>query len=143
MDRFTKKQRSILMAKVKTSNTDIENILNDIVRPFWRIERYRKNVKTLPGKPDIVFPKSRIAIFADGDFWHGRNFGDWRKKIPAFWKRKISLNVRRDRSQSVRLKRLGYRVIRSWGSDLLTKNKKKRRIIINKLSHYLCPNLKN
>ena len=59
------------MKKIGTKNTDIEKLLGHIVRPFWKIERYRKNVETLPGKPDIVFPKSKIAIFADGDFWHG------------------------------------------------------------------------
>ena len=104
------------MSRVKSSGTDIEARLTKCVKVFWKKERYRRNAKNLPGKPDIVFPKSRVAIFADGDFWHGRDFDKWRKKIPAFWQDKIAKNIARDAIQTKALKKQGYKVLRFWGS---------------------------
>jgi len=121
MDIFTKKQRSLVMAKVKSSGTDIELLLCEIVKPLWKIERYRKNVKSLPGKPDLVFPKSKIVIFVDGDFWHGRDFKKWKKKVPTFWKNKIESNIARDKKQNEALRKMGYRVLRFWGSSMKKK----------------------
>lgn len=118
MDRITKQQRSSLMARVKVKDTDIEKLLLQEARLFWKKERYRKNVKELPGKPDIVFPKSMIAIFADGDFWHGKNFKKWKSQIPSFWRKKISGNILRDRIQTKLLSKMGYRVLRFYGSDI-------------------------
>lgn len=104
------------MSRVKTSGTDIEAYLAECIKPLWKKERYRKNVKNLPGKPDIVFPKSKVVIFADGDFWHGKNFKKWRKSVPDFWKNKIASNMERDQKQTEALKESGYRVLRFWGS---------------------------
>lgn len=118
MDRFTKEQRSSLMAKIRVKNTDIEKILGDAVKQFWGTERYKKNVKNLPGKPDIVFPKSKLVIFADGDFWHGKDFKKWKSKIPIFWRKKIAGNIQRDRLQVKALKKAGYRVLRFYGSKI-------------------------
>ncbi len=73
-DIFLKKKRSEIMSSVRTKDTDIEQMLRKIAKEFWRDHRYRLNVKELPGKPDVVFLKEKVAIFADGDFWHGRNF---------------------------------------------------------------------
>ena len=118
MDRLSKQQRSVLMAKVRVKDTDIEKLLGDIVKPFWKEERYRKNVKSLPGKPDIVFPESRIAIFADGDFWHGKDFKKWKSEVPVFWRKKIAGNILRDRLQDRKLRKAGYRVVRFYGSKI-------------------------
>jgi DNA mismatch endonuclease (patch repair protein) len=68
----------------------------------------------LPGKPDIVFPVLRTAIFVDGDFWHGYHFCKWGKKLPEYWKRKIETNQRRDRRNFQKLRRRGWFVIRIW-----------------------------
>jgi len=106
------------MSKVRVKDTDIEIILSELVRPFWKIERYRKNVHTLPGKPDIVFLKSKVVIFADGDFWHGKNFKKWESKIPSFWRKKITTNIERDRFQGRVLRKSGYRVLRFYGSKI-------------------------
>ena len=106
------------MAKVGTKNTDIEKQLGNIVKSFWKIERYRKNVKALPGKPDIVFPKNKVAIFADGDFWHGKSFNKWKSKIPGFWRKKIADNIKRDRLQNRVLRKAGYKVLRFYGSKI-------------------------
>ena len=116
MDRHTKEQRSFNMAQVRVCDTDIELILQKIIRSLWKIKRYRKNVKNLPGKPDIVFPKSKIVIFADGDFWHGKDFKKWKRKISPFWQKKIASNMERDGKQNKALKKQGYRVLRFWGS---------------------------
>jgi DNA mismatch endonuclease (patch repair protein) len=118
MDSLSKQQRSALMAKVRVKDTDIEKLLGGIVRPFWRKERYQKNVKSLPGKPDIVFRRSKIVIFADGDFWHGKNFKEWKSEIPFFWQKKIADNISRDRFQNKALRKAGYRVLRFYGSKI-------------------------
>lgn len=133
MDIFTKKERSVLMAKVGTKNTDIEKQLGNIVKPFWKIERYRKNVKALPGKPDIVFSKNKIIIFADGDFWHGKNFKKWKSKIPGFWCKKITDNIKRDRLQNRVLRKAGYKVLRFYGSRI----KKNPEFVKNNVKKYL------
>lgn len=124
MDIFSKKKRSELMAKVRTAGTDIEEHLSECVRPFWRRERYRKNPKNVLGKPDIYFSKSKLVIFADGDFWHGRGFSKWKNGVPEFWRKKITSNIERDKRQNKILKKQGYRVLRFWGS-YIKKNPKK------------------
>jgi len=59
--------------------------------------RFRKHVKDLPGKPDVVFPTVKVAVFIDGDFWHGYKFPSWEHKVSDFWKQKINKNRERDR----------------------------------------------
>ena len=133
MDRFSKEERSILMSKVRVTGTDIERHLLRYVKPLWVKERYRKNLRTLPGKPDVVFLKSKVAVFADGDFWHGKDFGKWGKKIPTFWQKKIASNIARDLAQTKALKKQGYKVVRFWGSVI----KKNPQIIIVKIERTL------
>jgi len=71
-------------------------------------------VKELPGKPDIVFPRAKIAVFVDGDFWHGYRFPTWEHKLSQFWKDKIRKNRERDKRNFAKLRRMGWRVIRVW-----------------------------
>jgi len=85
--------------------------------------RYRMNVPTLPGKPDIVFPKERVAVFCDGDFWHGRNWRTLSRKLqkgtnPSYWAEKIKSNRSRDRRVVRLLKKDGWTVIRTWETDI-------------------------
>jgi DNA mismatch endonuclease, patch repair protein len=95
-----------------------------IRRLLWkRGLRYRKNVRTLPGKPDIVFLRERVAIFCDGDFWHGRDWARLSRKLragsnSAYWLQKIKGNRVRDRRVSRLLKRDGWTVIRVWEGDI-------------------------
>ncbi len=85
--------------------------------------RYSLKRKGLPGNPDLVFPEARIAVFCDGDFWHGRNL---RKRLvllqkghnAPYWMAKILANVSRDRRQTRELKKAGWKVFRFWESDI-------------------------
>jgi DNA mismatch endonuclease (patch repair protein) len=86
--------------------------------------RYRKNVSSLPGCPDIVFVRARVAVFCDGDFWHGRDWESRRRKLAAgsnasYWVAKIARNLERDRESTARLEALGWRVVRLWESQIL------------------------
>lgn len=87
--------------------------------------RYRKDVSTLPGRPDIVFTKARLAIFCDGDFWHGRDWESRRQKLdrgnnPDYWVAKIQRNIERDQQNTLRLKEMGWTVLRFWESTIRT-----------------------
>jgi DNA mismatch endonuclease, patch repair protein len=97
-------------------NTDLELALFSILRKK-RI-RFRRHVGTLPGKPDAALVQFRIAIFADGDFWHGYRFPQWECALPDFWKTKISKNRARDKRNFAALRRLGWKVIRVWGHQV-------------------------
>jgi DNA mismatch endonuclease (patch repair protein) len=86
--------------------------------------RYRLHAKDLPGRPDIVFRGLRIAIFVDGDFWHGRDWAERRKKLQQganadYWLAKIAYNIERDGRNTQLLQRGGWTVIRLWETDIL------------------------
>jgi DNA mismatch endonuclease (patch repair protein) len=86
--------------------------------------RFRKNDRRLPGKPDIVFSRERIVVFCDGDFWHGRNWDERKKKLkkganPSYWVAKIQANIDRDRRYDAQLGELGWSIIRLWELDIL------------------------
>src|SRR6266487_2252622 len=85
--------------------------------------RFRVNVINLPGRPDIVFPKARVAVFCDGDFWHGKNWAGRRKRLerganPQYWLAKIRGNMKRDRTHTRGLEELGWTVLRFWESQI-------------------------
>lgn len=113
-----------IMSAVKSKNTRPEIALR---KALWtQGMRYRVNVKTLPGKPDIVFTRAKIVVFCDGDFWHGHNwvirglssFEDELARYSQFWKDKINGNVERDIKNTARLEADGWIVIRIWESDI-------------------------
>ena len=92
---------------------------------LWKLGlRYRVAVAGMVGKPDIVFPKAHVAVFCDGDFWHGRNLEARLRKLraghnSAYWVRKIERNVERDREHEAQLQRAGWRVLRFWETDII------------------------
>lgn len=94
-------------------------------RALWRRGlRYRVSHKGLPGTPDLVFSRQRIAVFVDGDFWHGRNWEQRRERLrsgnnAAYWLAKIAYNRERDRRNNSLLADLGWRVVRFWETDVL------------------------
>lgn len=91
---------------------------------LWRKGcRYLKDAGSLPGRPDIVFPKARVVVFCDGDFWHGKDWEERRAKLrrgsnPEYWIAKIAGNMARDRGNTTELVRQGWTVLRIWESDI-------------------------
>lgn len=104
------------MSRVKSKDTEIETTVRSAL--FRQGLRFRKHVPGLPGKPDIVFFSERLAIFIDGDFWHGYRFPAWRDALPVFWCKKISTNRDRDRRNFAKLRRMGWRVLRIWQHEI-------------------------
>ena len=109
------------MQHIRSDNTAIEILLR---RALWnRGYRYQKNCKELPGKPDIVLRKYKIAIFCDGEFFHGKNWDDLSLKLQNgknsdYWIAKISKNRKRDDEINKELSFMGWTVIRFWGEDI-------------------------
>ena len=115
-DNLTPRQRSYCMSRVRNKGTDLERALRSELRKCG--VRFRGNMKSLPGSPDIVIPERKTAIFVDGDFWHGYRFGVWKDRVSPFWRRKIKRNIVRDRSSFRRVRRLGWRVVRLWQHEI-------------------------
>lgn len=130
VDIFPAKQRRELMSKVKNKDTDIELILR---KRLWASGyRYRANYKTF-GSPDIAFPGKKIAVFCDGDFWHGRNYWEEKSRYKKFWRDKIITNIKRDRKVNKRLRKEGWIILRFWKTEIL-KNPEQ---CVKKIAKYL------
>ena len=121
MDNLTKEQRRKNMQRIKAKDTSIEVKLR---KSLWnKGYRYRKNYDGLPGKPDIVLTKYKIAIFCDSEFFHGK---DWEVLKPRleksnnsqYWISKIARNRERDDEINKRLLFEGWTVIRFWGKEI-------------------------
>lgn len=115
------------MRAVSRANTDAEKRLQTALR--HRRLRFKKHVHILGCCPDIVIHSSRVVVFVDGDFWHGRKLLDcglralkqtFRQDKQEFWVRKITRNVKRDQKQTRRLRRHGWSVMRLWRREILT-----------------------
>jgi DNA mismatch endonuclease (patch repair protein) len=104
------------MSRIKGKDTGLETRVRSELHK--RGFRFRKHFKELPGKPDVVFTKAKVAVFIDGDFWHGYRFPAWEHKVSDFWKTKISKNRERDAKNHRRLRDMGWTVIRLWQHDL-------------------------
>ncbi len=118
-DIYSKSKRSSIMSKISGKDTKLEILVRKYL--FSKGFRFRKNVKDLPGKPDIVLPKYKTIIFINGCFWHGHE--NCKKAIlPAtntrFWREKISGNIIRDKGNIQKLREMGYKVITVWQCEL-------------------------
>ena len=108
------------MSKIHSKDTSIELLLR---KALWhKGYRYRKNYKVLPGSPDIVLTKYKIAIFCDSEFFHGKDWDSLKTRLekgknPEFWINKIERNRNRDYENDKKLLFLGYTVIHFWGQD--------------------------
>jgi len=105
------------MQAVKGRNTSLEKLVDGALRERG-LRCRRRNVGSLPGKPDFVFTRAKVAVFVDGDFWHGWRFSAWKDKLTDYWRKKIERNRRRDRCNFRRLRRQGWIVVRLWGHDV-------------------------
>ena len=120
-DVLTKEQRHKNMKNIRGKDTKIEVILR---KALWnKGYRYRKNYKKLPGHPDIVLTKYKIAIFCDGEFFHGKDWEILKPRLEKsnnseFWISKISGNRERDNEINKKLLFMGWTVIRFWGNDI-------------------------
>lgn len=117
VDNLTPTQRSRCMGRVRNRDTSLEQMVRSALH--LRGLRFRKHVPGLPGRPDVVFSRARVAVFVDGDFWHGYRFPDWRDTMSEFWRKKIDGNRRRDAANFRRLRRIGWAVVRLWGHEVL------------------------
>lgn len=119
MSKKTKEQISFNMRRVKNKDSEIELLLRRELRS--RNLYYRKNVKTIFGKPDIAFIGKKIAVFVDSEFWHGYNWAEKKKEIKSnqeFWISKIERNMQRDVEVNEHLQSQGWLVLRFWGNDI-------------------------
>jgi len=112
-------KRKRTMSRIKSNDTSIEVMLR---KALWHNGiRYRKNYSKMPGSPDIVLTKYRIAIFCDGEFWHGKDWERKKFKIVSnreYWIRKIERNIDRDNEINRKLFGSGWTVIRFWGNEI-------------------------
>lgn len=110
------------MSRIRGKDTSIEMTLR---KALWaKGYRYRKNVKDLPGRPDIALTKYKIAIFCDSEFFHGKDWETLKPRLekgknPDYWIPKIERNMERDREKDRRLLFEGWTVLHFWGKDIL------------------------
>lgn len=120
-DNHSKEIRSKNMSHIRSTNSKPEEIVRKYL--FSKGLRYRKNVRTLPGKPDIVLPKYKTIVFVNGCFWHRHDCG--RFVMPSsnteYWEKKINGNVERDKTNIASLEEQGWRVIVIWECQLKKK----------------------
>ncbi len=111
--------RSKTMKAVRSKNTSIELLLRKAL--FKKGLRYRIHYKKLPGKPDVVFVKKKVAIFCDSEFWHGKDWELNKNKIKSnreYWFPKIEKNIERDKKNNKLLEDMGWTVLRYWEEDI-------------------------
>lgn len=120
-DNHTKEIRSMNMSHIRSTNSQPEEIVRKYL--FSKGLRYRKNARTLPGKPDIVLKKYKTVIFVNGCFWHKHDCGRFvmPKSNTEYWSQKINRNIDRDKANISQLKALGWRVLVIWECQLKKK----------------------
>ena len=119
MDVHNKETRSYNMSRIKGRKTKPEEIIAKYL--FSQGFRYRRNVKKLPGTPDIVLKKYKTVIFVNGCFWHmheGCKYFVWPKDNSEFWKNKLLANKERDEKEKKGIEELGWKVIVVWECQL-------------------------
>lgn len=134
-DIYSKSKRSDIMSKISGKETKPEILVRKYL--FSEGFRFRKNVKDLPGKPDIVLPKYKTVVFIHGCFWHGHTCkrGTLPETNQEFWKEKIGKNVERDNRNIAELKARGWNVIVIWQCEIKSQKPQKERLdkLINEI----------
>jgi DNA mismatch endonuclease (patch repair protein) len=117
-DIFSKKQRSEIMKAVKSKGNKSTEIKLVEIFKFHDVTGWRRN-SNLVGHPDFIFPKKRVAIFADGCFWHGHNCRNVNPSNNAeYWQNKIKRNKARDKAMTKELNQKGWKVVRIWECEI-------------------------
>ncbi|MDO8676440.1 MAG: very short patch repair endonuclease [Candidatus Azambacteria bacterium] len=117
-DVFTKEKRSEIMSKIRSKNTKAEILAfrGLKIRGIY----FQKHYNRALGKPDIALPRKKIAIFIDGDFWHGYKFSKFKGRLPKkYWLQKIESNIKRDTKNRAMLRKNGWKVLRVWEHEIL------------------------
>jgi len=104
------------MKSVKLKDGPLELLIRRELRKMGL--RFQRNYKKLEGSPDIVFLKQKVAVFIDGDFWHGWRLPTWEHKLSDFWKVKLLANRKRDQRNFRRLRAADWTVIRLWEHEI-------------------------
>lgn len=116
---YTTRKRSKMMSKIHSKNTKPELIFR---KALWkRGIRYRVNNKQLPGKPEVIIKKYKLAIFIDGEYWHVYNWDERKPKLktnPRFWIPKIERNMQRDKEVNQQLQNMEYTIFRFWVHEI-------------------------
>ena len=125
-DNHSKEVRSMNMSRIRSTNSKPEEIVRKYL--FSKGFRYRKNVKKLPGCPDIVLPKYKTVIFVNGCFWHKHDCPRfvWPSSNQDYWIPKIQRNIERDRLNAAELQKKGWHIITFWECELKKKNRELR-----------------
>src|SRR5690554_2570357 len=119
MHKLTKEQRKKNMQANKSTGTKSELLLAKTL--FARGHRYRTNNKTVFGKPDLTFKRIKLAIFIDGEFWHGKDWNEHKndhKTNREFWFKKIERNIERDKEVNEELTKQGWTILRFWAKSI-------------------------
>ena len=127
-DNHTPEERSYNMSRIRSKDTKPEEVVRKYL--FAQGFRYRKNVRKLPGCPDIVLPKYKTVIFVQGCFWHMHDCGrfHWPASNQEYWKPKIERNVERDKKNMELLRSMEWDVLTIWECELSTKEKREHRL---------------
>ena len=119
MDVLTKEQRRKYMTAIRSKATKDEVLL---AKTLWRLgHRYRKNDKTVFGKPDLTFKRHKLAIFVDSEYFHGKDWDNEKYRIQTnqdFWWAKIESNMKRDKQVNNELVKTGWKVLRFWSKEI-------------------------
>ena len=115
-DHLTPAQRSLAMKSVKLKDGSLEKLVQRELRA--RGLRFHLHFRSLPGRPDIVFRNAKVAVFVDGDFWHGWRLPAWQHKLSPFWRDKLRANRARDQRNFRRLRSDGWRIVRIWQHEI-------------------------
>ena len=121
-DNHTPEERSYNMSRIRSKDTKPEEMVRKYL--FARGFRYRKNVRKLPGCPDIVLPRYKAVIFVQGCFWHMHDCGrfHWPASNREYWEPKILRNVERDAANKEKLESMGWQVLTVWECELKKKD---------------------
>ncbi len=133
MDNRTKEARSRNMSNIPSKNTKPEETVRKYL--FSQGFRYRKNVSSLPGKPDIVLPKYKTVVFVNGCFWHAHQGCKWfvpPKSNSEFWQKKFDYNVERDKRNYEKLAESGWEIIIVWECEIRHGNAEERLELLKK-----------
>jgi DNA mismatch endonuclease (patch repair protein) len=136
-DVFTKEKRSEIMSRIRSKDTESERV----VFKYLRKEKiyFKKHYSKAPGKPDIALPRKKIAVFIDGNFWHGENYKATKNRLPEiYWREKIEKNIKKDSKVNKSLGDMGWSVLRIWEKEI--KTKKTRQEALETIKNFLINN---